>query len=71
MEGRIQDAPLHKKGRSYYLVGDEFSATDIIVGWTVNWARNGGKVSFEEFPSLSAYLGRLFAREHCTLSPPD
>ncbi len=56
---------------SDYLVGDEFSATDIIVGWTVNWARNGGKVSFDEFPSLSAYLGRLFAREHCTLSPPD
>ena len=49
-----------------YLVGDRFSVTDIIVGYTINWARRQGHL--DACPHLKAYLERLFAREHCTLS---
>jgi glutathione S-transferase len=47
-----------------YLTGSNFSVTDIIVGFTVNWARNAGHL--ETFPVLSAYLERLHERELCT-----
>ena len=50
-----------------FLVEDQFSVTDIIVSWTVNWARRGDKLG--PYPHLSRYLGRLFEREHCTLNP--
>ncbi|HHZ67277.1 MAG TPA: glutathione S-transferase family protein [Rhodospirillales bacterium] len=47
-----------------YLTGSNFSVTDIIVGFTVNWARSAGHL--ETFPVLSAYLERLHERELCT-----
>ena len=47
-----------------YLTGANFSVTDIIVGFTVNWARNSGHLG--EFPVLSAYLERLHERKLCT-----
>jgi len=49
-----------------YLVGNRFSVTDIIAGFTVNWARGMGLL--DPFPNLQAYLARLFERPHCTLT---
>ena len=48
-----------------YLVEGRFTVADIIVGYTVNWGHEMGWI--ENFPSLLAYLERLFEREHCTL----
>jgi glutathione S-transferase len=52
--------------RSKYLIEGRFSVTDIIVGYTINWGQEQGLLG--EFPSLVAYLERLFEREHCTLT---
>jgi glutathione S-transferase len=53
-------------GRADFLVDDCFSATDIIVGYTVNWADEQGLLA--SCSNLRAYQERLFAREHCTLT---
>ena len=50
-----------------FLIGGQFSVTDIIVGWTVNWGRRMGQL--DGFDQLASYLDRLFARGHCTLNP--
>jgi glutathione S-transferase len=52
-------------GKSDYLVDNRFSATDIVVGYTVNWGQEQKLLS--ACPNLQAYLERLLAREHCTL----
>lgn len=57
--------PENLLGDSDYLVGGRFSMTDIIVGFTVNWASFRGQL--ENFPNLRAYLARLRARPHCPL----
>ena len=52
--------------RSEYLCGVHFSLADIIVGWTINWARRSSLI-----PScghLNNYLDRLFERSHCVLA---
>jgi glutathione S-transferase len=48
-----------------YLVGNRFSVTDILVGFTVNWGDGAGLL--DETPNLQSYLERLKARPHCTL----
>ena len=48
-----------------YLVGDQFSMTDLLVGFTVNWGKGVGLL--DGLPNLLAYLDRLKARPHCTL----
>ena len=48
-----------------YLTGADFSVTDIIVGFAINWAKNAGHL--ENFPNLSDYLKKLHHREHCPL----
>jgi len=48
-----------------YLVGNRFSVTDILVGFTVNWG--GGVGLIEQLPNLQNYLARLKGRPHCTL----
>ena len=53
-------------GGAEYLVENRFTFTDIIAGFTVNWGRRSGYL--DEFSNLNAYLERLWAREHCTLS---
>jgi glutathione S-transferase len=58
----VLDAVLRKTD---YLVDDQFSATDIIVGYTISWGQEQGLLS--GFPNLLAYLERLLGREHCTL----
>lgn len=52
-----------------YLVGDRFSAADIIVGYTVAWGNIEGLHG--PYPNLAAYFTRLRAREHCTLLSPE
>ena len=47
-----------------WLTGPHFSVTDIICGFTVNWARSAGHL--ETFPILSAYLDSLHNRKLCT-----
>lgn len=49
-----------------FLVADRFSLTDIVVSYTVNWARRAGQL--EEFPHLDRYLERLYERPHCALT---
>ena len=48
-----------------YLVDNRFSITDIIMGYTVNWARRQELLG--EFSNLQKYLDRVSARPHCTL----
>ncbi len=50
---------------SDYLVENRFTVTDIIAGYTINWARKQGLLA--DFTNLNAYLERLLEREHCTL----
>ncbi len=48
-----------------YLVGNRFSVTDILVGFTLNWGDNVGLL--HQFTHLQDYLERLKERPHCTL----
>jgi glutathione S-transferase len=48
-----------------YLVGNRFSITDILVGFTLSWGNGVGLL--EQTPNLQAYLARLKKRPHCTL----
>ena len=52
--------------RSEYLCGVHFSLADIIVGWTINWARRGSLIS--SFEHLNKYLDKLFERSYCVLA---
>ncbi len=52
---------------SDYLLGHEFQVTDIIVGWTVNWARR--LEIMDEYSTLLSYNKRLLERKHCVLNP--
>ena len=69
-----QNSALFRKGaaaldaalaQADYLVGNRFSATDVFVGYTVNWGRDDGLI--DDMPHLNAYLARLLARPCCTL----
>jgi glutathione S-transferase len=48
-----------------YLVENRFTVTDIIVGYTLNFAEEQGLLT--EFVNLGGYMERLYARQHCTL----
>jgi len=48
-----------------YLVGKQFSVTDILVGFNLNWGNLSGLL--EQSPNLQKYLDRLKERPHCTL----
>ena len=50
---------------SEYLVGDKFSVTDLLVGFTLSWGNSQGLL--EHTPNLQNYVGRLKQRPHCTL----
>ena len=50
-----------------FLIGNRFCVTDIIVGWSINWAANTGHLA--AFTQLSRYLARLQERKHCTIKP--
>lgn len=49
-----------------YLVDGCFSATDIIVGYTISWCQE--QRLLDGCSNLIAYLERLPARPHCTLT---
>ncbi len=48
-------------GDRTWLLGDEFSAADIMLGYTIAVAEIFGVLD-EQFPGLKAYFGRLAAR---------
>lgn len=48
-----------------YFVEDRFTVADIIIAYTLNWARRKGLT--EDFPNITLFLERLFMREHCVL----
>ena len=48
-----------------YLVGNRFSITDLLVGFTCNWGKGAGLL--EDMPNLQKFLERLKERPHCTL----
>jgi len=48
-----------------YLVGNQFSVTDILVGFTVNWGDLAGLLA--QTPNLKDYLARLKERPNCTM----
>ena len=48
-----------------YLVANQFSITDILVGFTVNWGDLSGLLL--QAPNLQRYLERLKKRPDCTL----
>lgn len=50
-----------------FLVENRFTVTDIIMGYTINWARRAQ--ALDEFPNLQRYLARLFELPNCTLNP--
>jgi len=50
----------HLAGKQY-LLGDQFSAADVMMGYTVQGAKFGGLLD-ERFPNVAAYAARLEAR---------
>jgi len=44
-----------------YLLGDEFTAADVMMGYSVNGAKLAGLLD-DRFPNVDAYVGRLAAR---------
>ena len=52
-------------GQHEFLVDHRFSATDIVVGYTLSWGQEQGLL--DSFPNINAYMERLLARKHCTL----
>ena len=69
-----QNAMMFKKGASCidqylanhdYFVENRFTVTDIIIGYTLNWARRMELV--KDYKSINLYLERLYLREHCEL----
>jgi glutathione S-transferase len=53
-------------GEKEYLVGDHFTMTDLLVGFTLGWGNGAGLLN--DMPNLQKYLKRLKERPHCTLS---
>jgi glutathione S-transferase len=51
----------HHLGQQQYLLGDDFSAADIMMGFTLVAARALGVLD-ERYPTLDAYLARLQGR---------
>ena len=51
-----------------FLVDDRFSVTDIIVGFTTNWARQYKLL--ESYEAVSAYNQRLLALPRCAFTKP-
>ena len=45
-----------------YLVDSEFSAADIMMGYSLFLAQRVGAMDDEEFPNVTAYLARLRGR---------
>ena len=49
-----------------FLLSDQFTLADIIVGWTINWSRKSGLL--ETRPALQSYLARLFDRPQVAMT---
>jgi len=62
---RAAKAPDGALAGNDYLVDNRFSATDVIIGYTVSWGQELRWLS--DCANLQTYLARLLTREHCTL----
>ncbi len=49
-----------------FMLGDSFSITDVIVGYTTIWAQK--RYLTDDFPKITAYNDMLLEREACPLS---
>ena len=58
----VLDKDMHERD---YIIGNDFSITDITVGATLNWGNQLGLLSHTA--NLQPYLERLKSRPHCTL----
>ena len=58
--GRTLDVLAGELGDKRYLLGDEFTAADIMMAYGLQWAQQFGLL--ETRPKLAAYLQRLLAR---------
>ncbi|TLU61112.1 glutathione S-transferase family protein [Thalassotalea litorea] len=52
-----------------FMLGEQFSVTDIIVSFTTLWAEKTGHC--EPFPAIKAYHRKLLSMEHCPYTPPE
>ena len=55
--------------KNNFMLGEQFSVTDIIVGYTLNWAGNMKMLS--DFPNANRYLDDLHKRAECPLVKKD
>jgi len=53
-----------------YIIGNRFSATDIIISYCIYLGRFSEFVD-ETTPNLHSYLARMYEREHCTFAAPE
>ena len=76
-EAKEQDLRLWRRGGSAldkhlesntYVLGDNFTAADCVVGWSVNWGRRMGALDGGMFPRIEAYVARLLERPLCPLA---
>ncbi len=56
-------------GQADFILDNRFSATDVIAGYTCNWAFKTGWLT--DFVHLERYLNNLMKRDACTLDRPD
>ncbi|MGR8948111.1 MAG: glutathione S-transferase family protein [Gammaproteobacteria bacterium] len=49
-----------------FIVANQFSVTDIVVSWALNWGRRMHEL--DRLDNISRYLDRLFQRPHCKLN---
>ena len=52
-----------------YLIDERFSATDIVLAYTLCWGQE--QKLLDDFPNINTYMERLYSRENCTLSKPE
>ncbi|WP_394176918.1 glutathione S-transferase family protein [Thalassotalea litorea] len=52
-----------------FMLGDQFSVTDIIISYTTLWAEKTGHC--DSFPAIKAYHRKLLAMEQCPYTSPE
>ena len=66
LAGAGLDALEQHLAKQDFLLNEQFSLTDIIVGWTINWSRKSGLL--ETRPALQSYLAKLFDRPQAAMT---
>jgi glutathione S-transferase len=66
LAGAGLDALEQHLAKQDFLLSEQFSLADIIVGWTINWSRKSGLL--ETRPALQSYLAKLFDRPQAAMT---